>query len=261
MMVKRNFFISLGEKGISFFVSIYEITILFFNSIFSIRKTWFYRRQIIDQIYHFAIDTLPIALIISIFVGLASTVQGIYQSSGIVPRYYTVNVIFKSTIIELSPIILSLILAGKLGASIAAEIGSMKITEQIDALELTPLDSTGFLVFPRIFAAIIMMPVITLFANFLAMFSSFFMSTVLTEWISPHEFLNGMRMGFRNFEIYFGSIIKPAIFGVFIALIGSYFGLKTTGGARGVGKSATSAVVLSAVVIVILDYYLGELLL
>lgn len=118
-------------------------------------------------------ETLPIVLIISVFVGLGSTVQGIYQSSGIVPRSYTVNVIFKSTIIELSPIILSLVLAGKIGASIAAEIGSMKITEQIDALEITPLDPTGFLVFPRILAAIIMMPVITIFANFLAMFSSF----------------------------------------------------------------------------------------
>jgi len=261
MMVKKNFFISLGEKGISFFISVYEITILFLNSIFSIRKAWFYRRQIIEQIYHFTMETLPIVLIISVFVGLGSTVQGIYQSSGIVPRSCTINVIFKSTIIELSPIILSLVLAGKIGASIAAEIGSMKITEQIDALEITPLDPTGFLVFPRILAAIIMMPVITIFANFLAMFSSFFMSTVLTEWISPYEFLNGMRMGFRSFEIIFGNIIKPGIFGVFVALIGCYYGLKTAGGARGVGKSATNAVVLSAIVIVILDYYLGELLL
>ncbi len=260
-MKESNVFILLGEKVINFFVAVFEITQLFISTIKSIPRIWFYRRQFIEQLYNFSVSTLPIAMVISIFVGFGSTVQGAYQSSGIIPRYFTVNVIFKSTIIELSPIILSLVLAGKIGASVAAEIGSMKITEQIDALEITPLDPAGFLVMPRVMAAFIMMPVITMFANFLAMVSSFFMSTVLTEWISAYEFLNGMKMDFKPFEIFFGSIIKPATFGVFIALIGSFFGLKTTGGARGVGRASTSAVVLSAVIIVILDYYLGELLL
>ncbi len=252
---------NLGEKGIAFFTSVYEISVLLINTIKSIPSLWFYRRQLIEQLYSFSIKTLPIASVISIFVGLGSTVQGSYQSSGIIPRYFTVNVIFKSTIIELSPVILSLVLAGKIGASVAAEIGSMKITEQIDALETTPLDPIGFLVLPRVIAAILMLPVITLFANFLAMFSSFFVSAVLTDWISAADFISGMKMDFKSFEIIFGSIIKPGVFGLFIALIGSYFGLKTTGGARGVGKSATSAVVLASVLIVIFDYYLGELLL
>lgn len=260
-MKKEIFFIRLGEKGIDFFVSVHEIVILFLQTIAAFPKIWFYRRQLIEQMYNFSISTLPIAIVISIFVGFGSTVQGVYQSSGLIPRSFTINVIFKSTVIELSPIILSLVLAGKIGASVAAEIGSMKITEQIDALETIPLDPVGFLVMPRVLAALIMMPVITLFANFLAMFSSFFMSAFITEWISPIDFLNGMKMDFKTFEILLGSIIKPASFGVFIALIGSYFGLKTTGGARGVGKSSTNAVVLSAILIVILDYYLGELLL
>jgi len=260
-MRKSRFFEQLGEHGINFFVSVFEVSRLFVDTIKSLHRIWFYRRQLIEQLYQFSINTLPIAAVISVFVGFGSTVQGVYQSSGIIPRYFTVNVIFKSTVIELSPIILSLVLAGKIGASVAAEIGSMKITEQIDALETTPLDPVGFLVMPRVVAALVMMPVITLFANFLAMFSSFFMSTVITEWISAHEFFNGMKMDFKPFEIFFGSMIKPATFGVFIALIGSFFGLKTSGGARGVGKSATSAVVLSAIIIVILDYYLGELLL
>ncbi len=260
-MKKKNIFIQLGEKGINFFISVHELMVLFLQTIASIPRLWFYRRQLIEQIYNFSISTLPIAIVISIFVGFGSTVQGVYQSSGIIPRSFTINVIFKSTVIELSPIILSLVLAGKIGASVAAEIGSMKITEQIDALETIPLDPVGFLVMPRVVAALIMMPVITLFANFLAMFSSFFMSTFITQWISPHDFINGMKMDFKVFEILLGSVIKPASFGVFIALIGSYFGLKTSGGARGVGKSSTSAVVLSAIMIVILDYYLGELLL
>jgi phospholipid/cholesterol/gamma-HCH transport system permease protein len=260
-IMMRNFIEHIGEKTIRFFTSVYEMTVLFIQGVLSIRYVWFYRRQIIDQLYAFSINTLPIAMLISVFVGFGSTVQGVYQSSGIVPRGFTINVIFKSTIIELSPIILSLVLAGKIGASVAAEVGSMKISEQIDALEMTPLDPVGFLVMPRMLASLIMMPVIVTFANALTMVAAFLMSTAITEWVTPLEFWNGMKMDFKAFEVLFGSVIKPAVFGIFIALVGCYYGMKTSGGARGVGKASTSAVVLSAIVVVILDYYLGELLL
>ncbi len=260
-MIKKQFYTDLGEKGISFFTTVYEIFDLFFKTLKAFPKLWFYRRQLIEQVYSFSINTLPIASVISIFVGLASTVQGTYQSSDLVPRYLTVNVIFKTTVIELSPIILSLVLAGKIGASVAAEIGSMKITEQIDALETLSLEPVAFLVLPRLTAAVIMMPVITIFANFLSITSSMLSLSVFTDWITVSEFFNGVKVDFKAFEVVYGSVIKPAVFGVLLAVLGSYFGLKTTGGARGVGKSATNAVVLSAVLIVIMDYYLGELLL
>ncbi len=260
-MLDREYFENLGEKGINFFTTIYEIFILFIESLASIPKIWFYRRQLVEQLYNFSAKTLPIAAIISIFVGLGSTVQGTYQSSGLIPRYVTVNVIFKSTVIELSPVILALVLAGKLGASLAAEIGSMRISEQIEALETMSLDPVGFLVMPRVIAGLIMLPVITIFANFLAIFSSFFVSTAISQWVTAHEFVNGLKMDYKSFEIIFGCIIKPAVYGFFISLIGSYFGLKTKGGAKGVGESSTLAVVVSAIMIVIFDYYLGELLL
>lgn len=259
--MKKSAIISLGSKAIEFFISVYEMAMLFIRTIFSMRHILFYRRQIIEQIYIFSVKTLLITTIISIFVGFGSSVQGVYQSSGIVPRALTVNVIFKSTIIELSPIILSLVLAGKIGASVAAEIGSMRITEQIDALEMTPLDPTGFLVMPRMIAAFLMMPVLTIFGNAMAIFAAFLMSTAISEWISPIEFFNGLKVDFKPFELYYGSLIKPAVFGVIVSLVGCYYGLKTQGGARGVGISSTNAVVLSAILIVILDYYLGELLL
>jgi len=260
-MKHTKYIIRLGETGIAFFTSVFDMTSLVLETLRALPRIWFYRRQFIEHLYSFSVNTLPIAAIIAIFVGLGSTVQGSYQASGIVPRYFTVNVIFKSTILELSPIILSLVLAGKIGASIAAEIGSMKITEQIDALETLSLEPVAFLVMPRVLAVFIMLPVITIFANFLAMMSSFFVSSVLTSWIPASEFISGMKLNFKIFEVFFGSMIKPAVFGVFIALTGSYFGLKTTGGARGVGLASTNAVVVSAIVVVILDYYLGELLL
>ncbi len=257
----KNFLVQLGDKTIRFFIAAYEIAQLVVATLKAIPKLWFYRRQLIEQLYSFSIKTLPIASLISVFVGLASTVQGTYQSTDLFPRYLTISVIFKSTVIELSPIVLSLVLAGKIGASIAAEIGSMKISEQIDALETLSLDPVAFLVLPRLVAACLMMPVITVYANFLAITSSFLVSCIFTDWIPVNEFMSGIKLDFRIFEVLYGSIYKPAVFGFCIAIAGSHFGLKTSGGARGVGNAVTNAVVLSAIVIVIFDYYLAELLL
>ncbi len=260
-MAKPDVFEHLGQKSIFFFTTVQEIFSLIVSTLRSLPSIWFYRRQFLEQLYNFSVKTLPIVAVISIFIGLGATVQGSYQSSALLPRTLTVNVIFKSTVIELCPIVLCLVLAGKLGASLAAEIGSMRISEQIEALETMSLDPIGFLVLPRVLAGLIMLPVMTIFANFLAMFSSFFVSVVLTDWISTQEFVSGLEMDFKLFELYFGNFIKPAVYGFVITIVGSHFGLKTTGGAKGVGYASTSAVVVSAVLIVIFDYYLGKLLL
>ncbi|MBN1223518.1 MAG: ABC transporter permease [Candidatus Aminicenantes bacterium] len=257
----QNFLESLGRSSQHFFTSIWEGWLLFIETLKALPTIWFYRKQLSEQIYSFLVKTLPIATVIAVFVGLGAMIQGTYQSSALVPRTYVINVIFKSTILELCPIILSLVLAGRLGASLAAELGSMKISEQVEALETMSLDPIGFLVMPRVIAGMTMLPVMAIFANFLAMFSVFFIATVATDWISAKEFVMGMQMNFRAFELYFGNLIKPAINGFFIALIGSYFGLKTHGGALGVGRSSTNAVVVSAVLIVFFDYYLARLLL
>ncbi len=260
-MVHTGFFERLGDKAIGFHTAVYEIAVLFVRTLKALPRLWFYRRQFIEQLYNFSVKTLPIASVIAIFVGLGSTVQVKYQTSDIIPRYMAVNTIFKTSVIELCPVILALVLAGKLGASLAAEIGSMKISEQVEALETMSLDPVGFLVMPRLLAGLIMLPVITIYANFLAMFSAFFVSAVASDWIAPQEFITGLKLGYKPFEVLFGSVIKPAVLGTLISLLGSYFGLRTKGGARGVGESSTAAVVVSAVLIVIFDYYLGELLL
>ncbi len=256
-----NIILRLGSKGMEFFTAVYEAAVLFVETLFQLPNIYFYRRQIAEQFYSLTVTTLPVTSIIAIFIGLGSTVQGTYQTSALTPRYFTANVIFKSTILELTPIVLSLVLAGKIGGSLAAEVGSMKISEQIDALESLSLDPVGFLVMPRVLAGTIMLPVMTIFANVLAIFSSFFMSTAVLHWISPGEYVSGMKMGFKVFELYFGNLIKPAIFGFLIAFFGSFFGLRAKGGAKGVGIASTTAVVVSAVLIVILDYFTGELLL
>lgn len=251
----------LGRRVLDFFSSVYELFLLFINTLRSLSQIWFYRRQVAEQLYIFSARTLPIAVIIAVFIGLGTMVQGIYQSSHLVPRYITINVIYKSTLVEVCPIVLALVLAGKLGASLAAEIGSMKISEQLEALETLSLDPVGFLVMPRVLAGLIMLPVITIFANFIALFAVFFVASVAGSWVSPAEFMQGLKVDYRGFELYFGNIIKPGVFGFFIALIGSYYGTRTHGGALGVGRSSTNAVVVSAILIVFFDYFFGKLLL
>jgi phospholipid/cholesterol/gamma-HCH transport system permease protein len=251
----------LGLKVIEFCTGIFELFSLLIETVKSLKSIWFYRRQVIEQFYVILVRTLPIAAVISVFLGMGMMIQGIYQGSSLLPRMLTINVIFKTTVYEICPILLSLVLAGKLGGSLAAEIGSMKISEQLDALETLSLDPVGFIVMPRVLAALIMVPVIMIFANFVALFTVFFVSTVATDWISPGEFLSGLRINVRIFELYFGNFIKPSIYGFLIALVGSYFGLKTRGGALGVGRSSTNAVVACAILIVIFDYYLDRVLL
>ncbi len=261
MTRSRIFLEHLGDRTIDFFTAVYEAWQLTLDTIQALPQIWFYRRQVSEQIYVFLVKTLPIAIVISVFVGLGAMIQGQYQSSALIPRTYVINVIFKSTIIELCPIILSLVLAGKLGASLAAELGSMKISEQVEALETMSLDPVGFLVMPRVLAGVVMLPVITIFANLLAMFTVFFIASIATGWISPKEFVVGLHMNYRVFEFYFGNLIKPAFNGFFIALVGSYFGKRTHGGALGVGRASTNAVVTAAILIVFFDYYLARILL
>ncbi len=251
----------LGTRVVDFFTIVYELSLLLWNTVKSLNSIWFYRRQVIEQLYVFLVRTLPIAAIISVFLGLGMMIQGVYQSSVLFPRELTINVIFKTTVYEICPIVLSLVLAGKLGGSLAAEIGSMKISEQIDALETLSLEPIGFLVMPRVVAGLTMLPIIIIFANFVALFSVFFASSILSDWISPQEFVSGLKINLRVFELYFGNFIKPAVYGFLIALVGSYFGLRTRGGALGVGKASTNAVVVSAILIVIFDYYLDRILL
>jgi len=260
-MKSGNMIIRMGERAIAFFSAVYEICSLLVRTVRALPSLWFYRRQAIEQLHVFSIQTLPIASVLAVFVGLGAMIQGMYQSSPLVPRILTVNVIYKSIVIVLGPIVLSLVLAGKLGASLAAEIGSMKISEQVEALESLSLDPIGFLILPRVLAGVVMLPVITIFANLIALFSVFFMSTIASGWVTSADFVNGLQLNFRAFEIYFGALIKPAVYGLLITLVGSYFGLRTHGGALGVGKSSTNAVVVSAILIVFFDYYLGRVLL
>jgi len=153
--------------------------------------------------------------------------------------------------LELAPVLTGLALAGRVGANIAAELGTMRVTEQIDALETLGYDPTSFLVVPRVIAGVVMFPVVVAASMLVAVAAGWIASVMLLHLSSP-EFTKGVRLFFEGFDVEYG-LVKSASFGLAVTLAGSVCGLKTSGGAVGVGRAATSAVVYSAILILVLD--------
>ena len=204
------------------------------------------------------VNSLPLVLVTSIFTGGVSAVQAAYQFSDYVPMRYLGTAVGKAVVIELGPVLTALVVAGRVGASIAAEIGTMKVTEQIDALETLALDPVRYLVVPRFVAGFFMLPILVIFSDFIAILGGLAVSTFFLG-LSSYTFLNGLKMFFHLSDV-FGGLIKAFVFGSIIAIIGCYQGFKTEGGAEGVGRSTTRAVVLASVLILISDYIIASIL-
>ena len=222
---------------------------------------WFlYSRNIIDQMIQIGSKSLPIVIITSLFSGMVTSVQGAYQlTSSLVPKWYIGGLVGESIILELAPVITGLVLAGRVGAAIAAEIGTMRVTEQIDALETLSIDSIGYLIFPRIIAGTLMFPVLVVIADFFGIFGGWF-SCVTTLDLNTYQFIKGVRAWFNPWDPFFG-LIKAFFFGFSITSIACFFGFYSKNGAEGVGKATTSTVVTSCISILVLDYILAEILL
>jgi len=213
---------------------------------------------IVEQMLFMGVNSLPLILVTSIFTGGVASVQAAYMFSDYVPMRYLGTAVGKSVIMELGPVLTALVVAGRVGASIAAELGTMKVTEQIDALETLALDPVKYLVVPRFVSGIIMLPVLTIFADFIAILGGLLVSVVFLN-VSSYTFLNGLKLFFQMRDLWAG-LFKAFVFGGIISLVGCYQGFKTEGGAEGVGRSTTRAVVLASVSILICDYILASLL-
>jgi phospholipid/cholesterol/gamma-HCH transport system permease protein len=164
----------------------------------------------------------------------------------------------KAVFIELGPALTALVVAGRVGSSIAAELGTMQVTEQIDALETLAIDPVRFLALPRFVAGLIMLPVLVIFADFFAMAGAVVVATQFLD-ITTNTFWEGVKMFFHIRDVIAG-LVKAVAFGGIIAFMGCYFGFTTRGGAEGVGKSTIKAVVFSSVLILITDYLIATLL-
>jgi phospholipid/cholesterol/gamma-HCH transport system permease protein len=199
------------------------------------------------------VRSLPIALYIAVFTGIVLALLASYSFTGAVPLYFVGTLVEKTITMELAPVLTGLALAGRVGASIAAELGTMRVTEQIDALETLTFDPQSYLVVPRVLAGTIMFPVIVGLAMVVGIAAGWVASVMLLD-LSSNDFVRGLRLFFDAFDVRFG-LVKAASFGTAVTWIGCMQGMGARSGAEGVGRAATSAVVYSAVMILVLDAF------
>ena len=214
-------------------------------------RTW--SPEVVLQARRLGVDSLPIGLFIAAFTGIVLALLASYSFTGAVPLYFVGTLVGKTVMLELAPVLTGLALAGRVGANIAAELGTMHVTEQIDALETLGYDPLAYLVVPRVIAGTVMFPVVVAAAMIMGVACGWAASSLLLN-LSTAEYVKGLRLFFMTFDVRYG-LVKSASFGLAITLIGARRGLRAEGGAVGVGGAATSAVVYSAVLILVLDAF------
>jgi len=222
-------------------------TVLAFRDV----RTWLPNAT--EQARRLGVDSLPIGLFIATFTGIVLALLASYSFTGAVPLYFVGTLVGKTITLELAPVLTGLALAGRVGANIAAELGTMRVTEQVDALETLAYDPLSYLVVPRVLAGTLMFPLVVASAMIVGIGSGWLASVFLLDLASA-DFIKGLRLFFVTFDVQYG-IVKAASFGAAVTLIGCMRGLRAQGGAKGVGDAATSAVVYSAVMILVLDAF------
>lgn len=220
-------------------------------------RTWF--PNAVQQCYAVGYGSLFIVLLTAGFAGAVTSLQAGYQFTGSVPLYVMGGVVTESIILELGPVLSGLILSGRIGARYAAELGTMRVTEQIDALEALGRNPVSYLLLPRVIAGILMIPALVMLANLFGVLAGF-VAAKSALGITTADFVFGTRYFFKPFDLWY-SLIKAEVFGLVITIIPCYVGFTTTSGAEGVGRSATTAVVISSVSVLMLDAVLAKLLL
>lgn len=245
-------YITIGLFRLGEFIQIYLKS---FKAIVS--KTIFWKNTVV-QMELIGINSLPIVIIISLFTGMVFSLQiaKIFATFGLTSQLGQGLTLAFSR--ELAPVLTGVVVAGRIGSSIAAEIGSMKVTEQVEALETLSTDPIDYLVAPRIIAAGLMLPVLVTFADLIGIAGGVAVATYYAS-IPPGDFADGV-LTFVTFWDFVGGLIKAFFFGLIIAGVGTYKGLNTENGAVGVGKATTEAVVIATIIIFIINYFLSMLL-
>lgn len=234
---------------------------LFLVSFFQNREKFrVYVRLCFQDAVALGINSIFIVAITSSFIGAVTAIQTAYNMiSPLIPPYIIGTIVRDMTILELAPTIISIVLAGKVGSNIAGELGTMRITEQVDALEVMGINSASYLVLPKVIAALITFPLLVILSAFLSIFGGYVAGT-LTGALTEYEYIYGIRYDFMEFNVPF-ALIKAFVFAFLITTISAYKGYFTRGGALEVGIASTSAVTNSCIAILLADYLLAQLLL
>lgn len=216
-------------------------------------------RLIVQQMSSIGVDSLWLVIVVSLFTGAVAAVQATYQFTSVVPLKYLSGVILRSVVIELGPVLTALVIGGRVGASIAAELGTMKVTEQIDALRSIGVNYIKKLIVPRILAALVVFPLVTIMADGVGLLGGMLI-VVFDRGVDPYLYWNTISYWVVMKDFLTG-IGKSVVFGGLVTLIGCYNGLETTGGTEGLGRSTTDTVVQVAMAVIISDFFLTKLLL
>jgi phospholipid/cholesterol/gamma-HCH transport system permease protein len=223
-------------------------------------KLSIYWQQIVREINTLGIESLGIVSIISVFMGAVLTIQSAYNfTSPWIPLYAVGLATREGIIMEFSPTIISLILAGKVGSNIASEIGTMRVTEQIDALEIMGINSAGYLILPKITASVFINPFLTVYSMFLGILGGLFFG-VITGNVTPYEYIYGIQWEFKPYNVVY-ALTKTVFFAFIISSVSSYYGYYTKGGALEVGTASTKAVVYSSIMILVFNFIITQLML
>lgn len=224
------------------------------------QKNSIYYRQIIREMESLGLNSLGIVIIISVFIGAVITLQTAYNfESPIIPLYLIGLTARDTMILEFSSTMVGLILAGKVGSNIASEIGTMRVTEQIDALEIMGVNSAGYLIFPKIVAAVVINPFLTVISIFVGIIGGW-LAVVTTGVIPLYDYVYGLHYAFVPFYVTY-ALVKTVVFAFIITSVSAYFGYYTDGGALEVGRSSTHAVVYSSVILLLFNVILTQLML
>jgi phospholipid/cholesterol/gamma-HCH transport system permease protein len=250
---------ALGRAALASITAVGKAGYLAVDAVRALRRGSLWLPHLLGQMARIGVDSVPIALFIAMFTGIVLALQASYTFTGAVPLYFVGTLVGKTMVLELGPVLTGLALSGRVGANIAAELGTMRVTEQIDALETLAYDPVAYLVVPRVIAGALMFPMIIILADALGILAGWGTSLVLLDMSSP-EFLKGLRLFFQPWDVEF-SIIKSVSFGLTVTAVGCFFGFGTTGGAEGVGRATTRAVVTSSMIILVLDAIWAALLL
>lgn len=219
-----------------------------------------YWKEFMEQCNDIGIRSLPIVSIISAFLGAVMMVMTAYQLvSPLIEKYIMAQVVRDSVMLELSPTIISIVLAGVVGSKIASELGNMRVSEQIDALEIMGINTKSYLIFPKVVASLIMIPLLIILSIFLSILGGY-VTVLSTGIMSIEQYIYGLEEGFIPFNILV-AMVKATVFAFLIASISSYFGYHVKGGALEIGRSSTSAVVITCIMILLADYIITMLML
>jgi len=254
-----SFFAAIGDYSSAFFGHLGRYCSVMWWMIRNVHNAREYSRNIYQQMVIIGNDSIPIVVFVSAFVGMVTAVQSAYQLYDWIPRAVVGSLVVKSVLLELTPLMTALVLAGKVGATITAELGTMRVTEQIDALEALAFDSISFLITPRVLAGILMFPVLIIFGDLVAILGGLIGSVTVAN-IPATAFINGMKNSFETRDALFG-IIKANFFGFTITSVACYEGYFVEGGSEGVGRATMGTVVLTCLAVVVMDFVLASVLL